>query len=226
MMLSDNIILSHALDNKTPLYGGAKTIEIIENSSIKNGDTANSLVLKFSNHSSTHIDVPYHFFEDGKTLTDYEDASFWVFCNPICIDVSGRDGYLVTYDDVKEKLKKEHDLLLIRTGFEKFRYDEKYWSKNPGLSSDLAKGLRSNYPNLRAIGVDVISITSYLHRDEGRRAHREFLGNNYKNSDPIILIEDMALEKYNSDIRKVIVMPLFISHADGSPCTVFGFKNL
>ena len=217
------IFLSHNLSNTTPLYGGAKDIKIYPKSSIHDGDNANSLSLIFPNHSGTHLDVPYHFFDDGKKLTDYDDASFWIFAHPICIDIPAEDGYMVTYKDVKEKIKKENDLLLIRTGYEKFRNDRKYWQKNPGLSSDLAKGLRTNYPNIRALGVDVISITSLLHREEGRKAHKEFLGSHYDNSDPIVLIEDMSLIKYNNFINQVIITPLMIEDSDGAPCTVIAF---
>mgnify|MGYP001368441901 CR=1 FL=1 len=224
-MIDNTISLSHVLNNKTPLYGGASDIKIKKKSSIKSGDTANSLSLNFPNHTGTHIDVPYHFFNDGKKLTDYNNPSQWIFSHPICIDVPSQDGYLVSFQDVKGKIKKESDLLMIRTGYEKFRNKKKYWMKNPGLSSNLAEGLRKNYPNIRAIGVDLISITSFIHREEGRKAHREFLGSHYTNSSPIILIEDMALNNYNDGIDKVFIVPLFISDADGAPCTAFGLKD-
>mgnify|MGYP004001460503 CR=1 FL=1 len=211
------IYLSHPFSNDTPLYGGVKNIKISQASSIQAGDTANTLNLSFPNHSGTHIDVPYHFFEDGKKLTDY-DASFWIFDNPVCVCVCGEDGYIVNYDDVANSINNKTDLLLIRTGYEKFRSVPKYWEKNPGLSVDLAKGLRLKHPNLRAVGMDFISVTSRLNREEGREAHREFLGNHYS-SDPIVLIEDMSLKKYKNNISQVIILPLIILEADGAPCT-------
>ena len=216
------IYLSHPFSNDTPLYGGAKDIKINQGSSIQDGDTANTLNLSFPNHSGTHVDVPYHFFEDGMKLTDY-DASFWIFHHPVCVDVCGDDGYLVRYDDVRESINKNTDLLLIRTGYEKHRDEKKYWQKNPGLSVDLAKGLRSVYPNLRSVGVDFISITSRLHREEGREAHRAFLGNDFS-SEPIVIIEDVSLSKYNKNIKTVMVSPLIIASADGAPCTIIGYK--
>ena len=212
------IYLSHPISNDTPLYGGAKDIKISPGSSIKAGDTANTLNLSFPNHSGTHIDVPYHFFEDGKKLTDY-DASFWIFNEPHLIDVPGENGYLVNYNDISGKINEETDLLLIRTGYEKFRSNPEYWQNNPGLSADLAKGLRTNYQNIRALGVDVISITSRLHREEGRKAHREFLGGHYA-SEPFVLIEDMSLSNLTDYISQVIVLPLMIAGTDGAPCTI------
>ena len=214
--MKDAIYLSYPLSSQTPLYGGANDIQIQSNTSISAGDTANSLTLSLPNHAGTHVDVPYHFFNDGKKLTDYP-ASFWIFNHPVCIDVPGKDGYLVSYKDVAGKINNETDLLLIRTGYETFRNERKYWQKNPGLSAGLAKKLRSNHSNIRALGVDVISITSRLHREEGRKAHHAFL--NPDKGEPILLIEDMKLDiKYPPN--KVIVVPLLIDNADGSPCTV------
>jgi len=213
-----SIFLSHPISNDTLLYGGVKNIHISLDTVISKGDTANSLSLSFPNHAGTHVDVPYHFFEDGKKLTDY-DASFWIFDNPVCVDVCGEDGYLVKYEDVVNSIKAETNLLLIRTGYEEHRNKKKYWQKNPGLSVDLATKLRINHQNIRAVGVDVISITSRMHRDEGRKAHREFLGNQY-DYEPIILIEDMSLINFTTDISQVMIFPLLIKDADGAPCTV------
>jgi len=216
------MFLSHNLSNTTPLYGGAKSIKIYKKSSIHDGDSANSLSLIFPNHSGTHVDVPYHFFDDGKKLTDY-DASFWIFSHPVCIDVPSEDGYLVKYEDIVNSIKEETDLLLIRTGYEKHRNNKTYWQKNPGLSVGLASKLRSNHKNIRALGIDVISITSRLHRKEGRKAHQELLGSHY-DSQPIVLVEDMSLIKYNGLINKVFIIPLMIKDSDGAPCTVLALR--
>lgn len=216
--MKKSFYLSHIINNNIPLYGGARDIKIQAKTSIQKGDTANSLSITFPSHSGTHLDVPYHFFNVGKKLTEYP-ASFWVFNYPQCLDVPGADGYLVTYEDVRGKINVNSDLLLIRTGYEKYRTEARYWQKNPGLSQNLARELRLNHPNLRAVGVDVISITSRRHCEEGRQAHREFLGSHYK-TDALVLIEDMALKNYSNDISRVIVLPLMIEDADGAPCTV------
>ena len=212
------VYLSHPLSNETPLYGGAKDINIHPNSAIQAGNTANSLTLLFPNHSGTHVDVPYHFFDDGKTLTDYP-PSFWIFNEPQLIDVPSTDGYLVAHDDILNKLKDKTDLLLISTGYEKYRDEARYWQKNPGLSKNLAQKIRTNFPQIRAIGLDTISITSRLHREEGREVHSEFLGSHYE-FEPIVIIEDMSLLNYTDNINQVIISPLMIENADGAPCTI------
>ena len=70
--------------------------------------------------------------------------------------------------------------------------------------------------------MDIISLTSRLHREEGRKAHREFLGDHYPSS-PIVLIEDMSLINYKDIITNVLIAPLIVNDADGAPCTVIAY---
>ena len=212
------IYLSHYLNDQTPLYGGVKEITISKSTSINDGNTANTLHISIPNHAGTHIDVPKHFFNEGKSLSDYP-ATFWYFQKPQLIDVSCKDGQLILPVDIIPTLNGETDIVLFRSGYEKYRQNTRYWSKNPGISVELAMALRSNFPSLRAVGMDFISVTSRLHREEGKKTHREFLGNNYQ-SEPIVLIEDMSLKDYTEDINEIIVSPLMGQDADGAPCTI------
>ena len=77
--------------------------------------------------------------------------------------------------DLAETLDQTTDLLLLRTGYEAYRAEDRYWAKNPGLHPDLGGWLRTEYPTVRVVGMDVISVTSRLHREEGREAHRALL---------------------------------------------------
>jgi len=215
------IWLSHKITNKTPLYGGAKTLNIKSTNSIKDGSSSNSLYLSMPNHCGTHIDVPKHFIDDGKTIDQYSPDS-WIFNSPILIEVEVEDSGLIEPEDINRSIGNA-DLLLFRTRYEKYRERDKYWKTNPGLSPNLARFLRENCPNLRAIGLDSISISSYQKREEGREAHKIFLGNDF-DSTPIILIEDMSLVGYKQSIVKVVLCPLIIENGDGAPCTVFGFE--
>ena len=114
------------------------------------------------------------------------------------------------------------ELLLIRTGYGKYRGTNKYTITPPGLSSELASYLRKKLPKLRCIGLDLISIGSYANRKEGHKAHHAFL--NPKKGEPILLLEDVKLDS-GSVYSKVIIAPLLIEKIDGSPCTVIGYLN-
>lgn len=215
------IKLSHVLDNATPSYGNRDTFRSESVSSINNGCSANSQKWILStNHIGTHIDVPRHFDNNGKSLTDFDD-SYWLFSTVELVDIPLKSGRLISRDDFKEEISFNSELLLIRTGYEKFRGDEKYWKDNPGISRDCAAWLRSTFPNLRVIGFDFLSLTSWNYRMEGRESHFALLGNETIKSRPVCIIEDMALNEINSSISRAYVAPMFVEGADGAPVTVF-----
>ena len=208
--------LSYPMNENTPLYGGKKGVKIKINSSIEKGDSSNSKVLSFNNHSGTHVDFPNHFIKNGKTSEQY-DISDWIFTNPFLIELVTAENELINFSENQiNKIPKKTDFIILKTGFGAFRGEEKYWKNNPGLSPDLANKLRTNLPNLKVIGLDLISITSYQNRELGRIAHRNFLGGDR----PILLIEDMNLIGLNKSPNKLICAPLLIEKLDGTPITI------
>lgn len=215
------IWLNHPLDLNTPVYGGGQGLGIHSQTSISSGDTANTSQWEFPNHIGTHLDAPYHFFEEGLKLSDYP-PEYWIFSQPLLLDTPTDDGYLITPDDIANQLTTKPDLLMLRTGYERYRREERYWQRNPGLSPELGQWLRENHPSVRVVGFDCISITSRLHREAGRAAHRAFLDPEGPGN-PVPLIEDMALAEVLWPLRQIIVAPLPIAGADGGPCTVLGF---
>ena len=214
--------LSYFLSENTPLYGNSKGISIEKDKNIDKGDSCNTLNLSFPNHSSTHIDLPCHFNQSGKSLNDYE-ANFWDFNNVLLIDISSKvkDLQLIRPLMFPNKINKKVELLLIKTSYQQYRGTDRYTLTPPGLSPELANYFRKMYPSLRCIGMDLISVSSYGNREAGRRAHHEFL--NPKHGDPILLIEDMKLD-IDNPIKRVIVAPLLVDNADGVPCTVISFS--
>ncbi|WP_135609977.1 cyclase family protein [Methanococcoides sp. AM1] len=217
----DFVWLSYPLDTSTPSYGNSEGFkrEFIKN--VTKGDSCNTSRWQLANHIGTHIDTPNHFYSNGKSIDEFP-PTFWNFSKISVIKEPTINGTMcVEVDESFEKIPKETDLLLIYTGFCKNRNKTKYWSENPGLSSELGIFLRKNYPNLRAIGIDSISISSWQNRDEGRKAHRSFLDpDDYGN--PILLIEDMDLSILEDDVEIVscCALPIRVKGADGAPCTI------
>lgn len=215
---SDSIVLlSHPLSSTTPGFGGAMPFAAEIASSIAAGKSSNSAIWRFSNHAGTHIDMPSHFSDSGRTITDFKPET-WFFKKPFLVDYSAKPDELIEGGDWLSAVPKETDLLMIRSGFEKFRGQESFWQHNPGLAPEFAGWLRQHLPQVRCVGFDFISLTAFQHREIGREAHRQFL----KSDRSILIIEDMALAKYHSGIKSLIVSPLLVTGADGAPVTVFG----
>ncbi|MFT6069501.1 MAG: kynurenine formamidase [Bacteriovoracaceae bacterium] len=217
-MTTEKIFLSHPLSNETIGYGGAKEFNSEYVRCIAEGDTCTQSSWKLSNHIGTHIDVPAHFSISGKTIDQYP-ASHWVYDKIDLIEIEAAEGELIQPKEWVETISQEAEILLLRTNFERYRGTEAYWARNPGLSKELGLWLRKNRPNLRTIGFDLISITSYMHRAEGKIAHRAFLSPDEEGV-PLTVIEDMKLLGVPENLKTLIVSPLIVAGADGSPVTV------
>lgn len=223
---TEMILLSYALDQATPQYGQMQRgIDIRQGKSILQGDSCNTYEFGMSSHTGTHIDCPNHFYADGKKITDYTISDF-MFDYPQTIEVKLEEGELLDVKQIERRIKPDTDFLIIASGWGRYRNQDKYVGKGPGLHADIAVYLRKNYPAVRAVGVDFISISSYMHREAGRAAHRAFL----QEPNEILIVEDMRLEEMMAgglkggvsmkDIKQVLIAPLWIQGADSCPCNV------
>ncbi|MFK5974994.1 MAG: cyclase family protein [Sulfurovum sp.] len=215
------IFLSYILNEQTPTYGNRNRFEAIKKSDISKGDVANDTTISTTVHIGTHIDMPYHFYEDGQTIKDF-DADFWIFKKPLVIEI--RQDELIINEKLIEELNNIEDtgfdIVIVKTGICNIRDEDKFWKNNYGFHPDIYDYLISNFPSIRVMGFDSISVSSFANRMLGREAHKSFL-NPQK---PILLLEDMDLRDIdkNTNFNEIIVSPLRISNCDGLPCTVFG----
>jgi len=217
------IFLSYALSDTLSAYGDGNRIKFLTIKNMLLGDTSNNMEFHIPSHFGTHIDFPYHFSINGKTLNNY-NPDFFIFNSVgfLNLDLINRiSNYLIKEEHINnfiDQLPKSIDLLLIKTGFCNIRNKEDYWKHGYGFDLGMAKFLRNKFGSLRAIGFDLISLSSYQKRNVGREAHREFLSDNN-----ILIIEDMDLSLISKKqkLNQVIVSPLQINMADGVPVTIF-----
>lgn len=213
--------LSHALTSTMPIYGSSNaTIDIEQRKSIGDGDSCNTYWIGLENHWGTHVDAPAHFFDGAQSIAGFP-ADYWRFKRPQVIEISCSEDALISIEHLESKIDDMTDLLLIKTGFQQFRGEEKYSTNNPGIDSEVGLWLRSRYKSIKAIGFDFVSASSYQNREEGRRAHKAFLDPSAAGN-PILIIEDMALDMDLVSLKEVWVVPLLMKGIDSAPCTVLG----
>ena len=217
-MKSKWIFLSYILSDKLSGYGNGKRISINRTKQIKSGDTSNNSELSFPAHFGTHIDFPFHFSENGKTIENY-NADYFVHSNIDIAEISVDENDLLITEKhfIDHKFKTNATFLIIKTGICNDRDKDNYWNNNPGPSPELATFLKNKMPSLKIIGLDTISLSSWKHREAGRVAHKEFLIEN-----DLLIVEDMDLTTINSSaqILKLIIAPLRFEKADGTPVTI------
>ena len=109
-------------------------------------------------HSGTHLDAPYHYhptMDNGKkALTIDEIPLEWCFSDGVVLDFSHLgDGQRITKDHIEGELQridyqlKPLDIVLIKTGADKFWGTEEYLLKGCGMTREstlylLEKGIR------------------------------------------------------------------------------------
>ena len=123
------------------------------------------------------------------------------------------------YNEKPKKKLGNIEILILKTDFGRHRGENVYWKNQPVIPSNLASILKNKFKKLRAFGFDLISLTSKLDREEGKKAHIEFLINN-----DILIIEDMSLSKLKKTPKMIVVSPLMIDKADGVPCNILSFS--
>ncbi|MEO6454889.1 MAG: cyclase family protein, partial [Ginsengibacter sp.] len=136
--MRNNICLSHIISQSTPAYGNRDRIFVRDNSSIRKGETANSSCWIFSNnHIGTHIDSPRHFSADGKKTYEFPVNDFF-YDKVKLVDIPCKTGILISIEDFKnieDIVEHDTELLFIRTGYEQYREQDKYWNDSPGLEA-------------------------------------------------------------------------------------------
>ena len=207
------------------MYGGGQPPVISFDKRIARGDSCNTLDIVMTNHTGTHIDMPAHFVEDGRTLTDYQ-PEFWFSNKVACIfgDLNQPPALEILIGPeqfnflIIDEIDDCCEVILFKTGFGTLRGTEIYWKNPPGIDPDLPDYLRQVFPNLRFFGMDLISVSSFVAREKGRQTHKAFLDHR----SPILPIEDMNLTDLPKTLSNILVAPLYLDNADGAPCTVFG----
>ena len=216
-------LLSYIIDEKTQGYGDTPHLKINRVREISKGASNNEAVLQLAAHYGTHIDASKHFDDNGPAVTDYK-INDYIFNSPLIIGCKKKKDELITPDDLKgfgSRLKKT-DILLFKTGFYKYKGNSSYASHNPGMSPETAIMLRTDFANIRCVGIDAISISPYQNRDIGKKTHKELLRAGGYKSKPLIIIEDMDLSGASLRLVKIFVIPLMIKDIDGITCTVVG----
>jgi arylformamidase len=209
--------LSYPLQNTMPGYGGMVSLGLSSIKSISKGDTANVSKIAIESHWGTHIDLPAHFFNTGHTIIDYP-PEFWFFKRPQVIKVSLRPSEILHCSSLPKDIDPHADILLFQSGWHSLRAHEDYRVNNPGIHPDVGLYLREKCKELKAVGIDWISLSAFRDRELGRQSHRVFLDPKGANQ-PVLIVEDMDLSCDLTGVEVVFVFPLRVEGFDSAPCT-------
>ena len=169
--------------------------------SMEKGDPYNLSTFSMCAHNGTHIDAPFHFFKDGKTV---EAISLEAFVGMAY--VAEHQGIVSGDDAVKimEKAKKQNPdsakRILIKGA--------------AVVSAEAAKVFASS--GILLLGNESQTVGP---EDAPMEVHQILLGGN------VILLEGIRLTAVSEGVYYLNAAPLNLSGADGSPCRAVLIAN-
>ena len=210
------IDLTLTVSDEIPTFPGSPQPSFIPWENVKD-DGYNLELLFLSTHTGTHMDAPYHFLEKGAKI--HEISLKKLVSEAVLIKSKKKDGESITKTDI-QKFEKKHGKIasfssvIFYTGWQRNLQKKYYFTKNPGLSVSAAKYLASKKINL--VGIDSPSID--LGKDSKFSVHQIFAKKG------MLIVENLAnLEKIKSSKFHLVVLPLKLKNATGSPVRAIAF---
>ncbi|MBQ3837451.1 MAG: cyclase family protein [Treponema sp.] len=171
------------------VYPGDPQPERFVTLSIKNGDVCNLTAFKMCAHNGTHVDAPFHFYADGKTIDQVDLDRFigWAY-------VAEHEGD-ISADDAKNILKAAN-------GCERILVKGKAVVTKEAAQVFAQEGIKLFGNESQTVGPI----------DAPKEVHLIMLGAE------IVLLEGIRLEKVPVGKYFLNAVPLNLGGADGSPC--------
>jgi len=208
--------LTLTVSDKIPTFPGSPHPCLIPWENIKE-DGYNLELLFLSSHTGTHMDAPHHFLEKGAKI--HEISLKKLVSEAVLIKSRKKSNESITKTDIQKFEKKYGKIdgfssVIFFTGWQRNLQQKYYFTKNPGLSVSAAKYLALKKISL--VGIDSPSID--LGTDSKFSVHQIFAKKG------MLIVENLAgLEKIKSSKFYLVVLPLKLKNATGSPVRAIAF---
>jgi arylformamidase len=197
--------ISLTISPSLPIWPGETGVTIERIQKIEEGANANVSRLEMGVHTGTHVDAPYHFLQDGKSVERLNLRA-----------LTGRAYvlHLPNVDLITAAVLEKADIpprtrrLLFKTR------NSEYWAHQEntfrtdfvGLSADGAELLVKR--GVKLVGIDYLSIAPYK---QGRPTHEMLL------KAGLVIIEGLDLSEISQGRYTLFCLPLKLAGADGAP---------
>jgi kynurenine formamidase len=172
--------------------------------------------LIMSTHLGTHLDAPFHFFDDGKPV-DQLDLSR-AFGPAWVLDFTDKKAKeVVTAADLEKHDGRiaEGARIIIRTGWDKVFPEDRYFAECPGLNPEACMYLAERRIATLALDTPTVFAEEYVD------VHHNLLGRD------VLVVEGLAhLDQVKEERVLFSALPLRIKGSDGSPCRAVAVEGL
>jgi kynurenine formamidase len=164
--------------------------------------------LSMSTHFGTHLDAPFHFFDDGETVEQLDPRLG--FGPAVVVDLrhKGR-GEEIVGGDLEPYAPRlgRGGRVILHTGWDKEYPEPHYFSEQPYIGLPACEWLAERGISTVAMDMPTIYPGEYV------KAHHILLGAK------VLVIEGLArLDQLTTDEVILVALPLRIRGRDGSPC--------
>ena len=170
----------------------------------------NIATVSMSTHQATHVDVPYHFFDDGKTLDDVPLDRFY---GPAVLVDLAPGGVMAPQTPLTPQMFLPHAAkfapaarVLVRTGWDRAFGLPEFFTDFPSLTLEAAQWIATRRIGL--LGMDMPTPSR-----QWREVHHALLGPPAE----IMLVEGLANLEHVPERFVFAGLPLRLRQRDGSP---------
>ena len=195
--------ISLSLSANTVRWVTAQPFELIERKRMSRGDSNNSSSIHTSAHAGTHVDAPFHFVPNGRTI---ESMPLELFIGPARVCAVESTGQITASDIAGLNLSGEKRVL-FKTRNSSLLQQPAYDASFVAFSVDGAQALVEL--DVQLVGLDYLSVAR---ADEQVPVHRAFLDHD------IVLLEGVDLSDVPPGRYELICPPVKLASSDGAPC--------
>lgn len=188
-----------------PVYEGDPAVYIEERSEMTKGDACNVSLLSFGSHTGTHIDVPKHFVDEGKSI-DQLPLTYFMGKAKV-FELMGKQQ--ITAEDLRQLPISQGDIVVLKTDNTQrgLMKKEQFARDFVSVSGDGAAYLVEK--GVKGVGVDYLSVEEFGSAEHA--THRTLLGNE------VLIIEGMVLESVPTGEYYLMALPLKLKNGNGCP---------
>jgi arylformamidase len=197
--------ISLTISPDLPTWPGDPGVVLERINKIEQGADANVTKIEMSVHTGTHVDAPYHFIPDGKSV---EHMSLRTLTGrAYVLDLPHVD--IITVDILENSdLPPRTRRLLLKTRNSAYwaRQEKEFQTNYVGIQADAAEYLVKR--GVKLIGVDYLSVAPF---HEAIPTHEIFL------KAGVVIVEGLDLSSISQGRYTLYCLPLKIDGSDGAP---------
>jgi arylformamidase len=195
--------ISVTLEPEMPTWPGTHKMEIIARKRMKNGDPSNASTLYLSAHQGTHMDAPFHYWDEGYGI---DELPVELLIGP------ARVFELSEVNTIGEEELKPLDLsgvsrALFKTKSSSFWTEKAFRRDYVSFTPTGAAYVAST--GVKLVGIDYLSVAGGS--DEQPLTHNAFARKG------IVILEGLDLSRVTPGDYELICLPIKVKGCDGAP---------